>query len=238
MNQPILQLIAFFILANPFLSVLALEENAVPFEQPHSELYFQVSEYLKQKSDQKIFEPEFELKKLSTNVTLPKCQTELILKDRNPTTYAGRITLSLSCEQPTWRIFIPVTISGKLPVVVSTKGILKQAVIKEGDVVKTLVPYQKAPKGHLIDIKTAIGMRAKKAISPNKILKITDLQPAFWVFKNQQVTLITRIGNIEVKAKGTALKNGVESEQVPVKNASSKKTLKGIVIAPNTVFIP
>lgn len=226
------------ILTNPLLSLQANQTNHSSQQQAHSEIYALASEYLKQKTNQKIFEAAFEVKKLSKSLALPLCQSPLILKDRNSNKVSGRVTLSISCEQPSWRVFIPVIISGKLPVILTTKGIPKQAVIKKEHVKRTLLPYQKVPKGHLIDINTAIGMRAIRAIPANKALKIKDLSPPYWVFKNQQINIITRIGGTEVRAIGVALKNGVEQEQVPIKNTSSQKTIKGIVIAPNTVLIP
>ncbi|VAW46764.1 Flagellar basal-body P-ring formation protein flgA [hydrothermal vent metagenome] len=220
------------------MDVYATEINHSNQKQEHNEIYHLVTEHLKQKTDQQIFDATFELKKLSTHLKLPKCQNHLILKDRNPDSVSGRITLSVSCEHPKWRIFVPVTIKGKLPVIISTKGIPKQAVIKDRDVKKVLLPYQKVPKGYLMEVNNVIGMRTTKAIPPKKVLRIKDLQPPYWVFKNQQVNIITRIGGIEVKTIGKALKNGLEQEQVPVKNNSSQKVIKGIVIAPNTILIP
>jgi len=233
-----LQIITLTILTNPLLSLQANQANHSSQQQAHSEIYALASKHLKQKTDQKIFEVAFELKKLSRTLVLPRCQNPLILKDRNPSRISGRVTLSVSCDQPVWRVFIPVIITGKLPVILSAKGIPKRAVIKMEHVKRTLLPYQKVPKGHLIEINTAIGMRTTRAIAANQVLKIKDLSPPYWVFKNQQINIITRIGGIEVRATGVALKNGVEQEQVPIKNISSQKTIKGIVIAPNTVLIP
>jgi flagella basal body P-ring formation protein FlgA len=81
-------------------------------------------------------------------------------------------------------------------------------------------------------------MRAKRAIPPNTILKVRQLQPPYMVFEDNNVTIITRVGNIKVKSLGIALKNGVKNQQIPVRNLSSQKIVKGIVIAPNTVVIP
>ncbi len=233
-----LQAYALILFMNPVFSLQANEINSLPLLQAHNTIYVLATEYLKQKTDQKIFEASWELKKLSTQLRLPQCQQPLSLKDRNPNTFAGRMTLSVSCAQPTWRVFVPVVVTGKLPVIISIKGIPKQAVIKEEQIKKVLLPYKQVPKGHLINLNTVIGMRATRAIPPNKVLRIKDLQPAYWVIKKQQVNIITRIGGIEVKALGVALKSGVEQEHVPVKNLSSQKIIKGIVIAPNTVLIP
>ncbi|MDG6773381.1 flagellar basal body P-ring formation chaperone FlgA [Thiomicrorhabdus sp. ZW0627] len=195
-------------------------------------------DYIKQKTDQKLYDPQIHLKKLSQRIKLPKCGKPIEISDRNPTKYTGRITIGVKCNAPSWQIYVSATIEGKLPVVITTQGILKQAVIKPEDVKRILVPYKKASSNSLISTETAIGMRAKKAIGPNEILSIRDLQPPYLVFKKQTVTIVSKIGGIEVKTKGTALQDGVERQQIEVENNSSKKTVKGIVIAPNTVYVP
>ncbi|BCN92959.1 flagellar basal body P-ring biosynthesis protein FlgA [Thiomicrorhabdus immobilis] len=209
-----------------------------PSFQSVDEIHQLVINHVKQKIDQKLFEPTIQLRKLSPEIKLGRCQTAIQIEDKNLDNIAGRMTISAICLQPKWRVFVPVTVDGKQPVVISTKGILKKAVIQEGDVKQELVHYKKIPSGSMINASKAVGMRAKKAIPANQILRIRDLQPPYWVFKNQQVNIVTRIGGIEVKTTGTALKNGVVDEQVPIQNSSSQKTIKGIVIAPNTVLVP
>lgn len=197
-----------------------------------------VLNHVKQKIDQKIFEPTIKLRKLSPELKLPHCKSGVQLEDKRPDNYAGRMTISVHCLQPKWRAFIPVTVDGKQPAVIATKGILKRAVITSDDVKQVLISYKKIPTGSMLETSKVIGMRAKKSIAPNKIIKIRDLQPPYWVFKNKEVNILTRIGGIEVRTKGTALKSAVMDEQVPVKNSSSQKIIKGIVIAPNTVLVP
>lgn len=206
--------------------------------QSVDEIHQLVTNHVKQKIDQKLFEPTIQLRKLSSEIKLARCQSAIQIEDKNLDNVVGRMTISAVCLNPKWRVFIPVTVDGKQLVVISTKGILKKAVIQEGDVKQELIHYKKIPSGSMINLSKAVGMRAKKAIPANQILKIRDLQPPFWVFKNQQVNIITRIGEIEVKTTGTALQNGVVDEQVSIKNSSSQKTIKGIVIAPNTVLVP
>ena len=209
-----------------------------PTYQSLDEIHQLVTNHVKQKIDQKIFEASIKLRKLSPEIKLAHCQSNIQIEDKNLDSITGRMTISARCLQPKWRVFIPVTVDGKQYAVISTKGILRKAVIKTEDVKQVLVNYRKIPSGSMINVSKVIGMRAKKPIAPNQILKIRDLQPPYWVFKNQQVTIVTRIGEIEVKTNGTALKSGVVDEQVPIKNSSSQKIIKGIVIAPNTVLVP
>lgn len=212
--------------------------TALPEYQTHSSLYEMLQQHLKQKTDQKLFNPKFHIQKLSKHIRFKTCLKPLELIDKDPQNITGRGSYKISCAQPKWKIFLSATVEGDLPVVVSTQGILKQAVIRKSDVARILVPYKKVRRGAFTNLEKVVGLRAKRAIGPNKIITVRSVQPAYWVFKDRQVNLITNMGNIKIETKGIAMKSGVEQEQVPVKNLSSKKIIRGIVIAPNTVWIP
>ena len=220
------------------LNIQAQEPPVKVSYQSLDEIHQLVTQHIKQKIDQQISEPTIQLRKLSPTLKLPQCLQPLVLHDRSSEETVGRMTYSVSCQQPNWRVFVPAEVDGKQAVIMTTQGILKQAVIKSMDLKRVLLPYKQVPRGSIINLDTAIGMRTKKSISANSILKIKDLQPPYWVFKKQQVTLITTIGSIQVKTKGIALQSAVEQQQVPVKNMTSEKVVRGIVIAPNTVFVP
>ncbi|NPA72378.1 MAG: flagellar basal body P-ring formation protein FlgA [Gammaproteobacteria bacterium] len=220
------------------LSAEATNQPAPATLQSLDEIHNLVMEHIKQKVDQQIIDPKISIRKLNTQLHLQNCKTPLTLKDRNPNNYTGRMTITVHCGNPFWRVFVPALVDGKKYVVVSTKGILKGAVIKSEHIKRVLFPYKKVPRGSIVNLQTAVGMRTKKNIHANKIIKIKDLQPPYWVFKNQAVSITTYIGSIKVETKGIALKSGVEQQQIPVRNSSSKKVIKGIVIAPNHILIP
>lgn len=219
------------------LSAQQREPAAVKYQSIDS-LHQQALEYLKQKVDQKLIDPKIHLKKLNPRIQLPHCQSEIELSDRTPSRIGGRNTLGIKCHQPAWQTFISAYIDGKLSVVIASQGILKQAVIKAEDIVLADLHYKKVPQDALRSLDKALGMRAKKNIAPHKVLTLRNLQPPYWVLKKQPVNILTKIGNIEVSTKGIALQNGVEHQQVDIKNISSNRTIKGIVIAPNTVMVP
>lgn len=238
MKQPITAFIVYSFLS--LNSAWANTESTVETNgfQSTETIHNLVENYIKQKVYQQLFEPVIHIRKLSNNLQLAACQTELELKDNRHDRIAGRMTIRVQCHQPKWQVFVPATVDGKLPLVVSAKAILKRAVIKEDDVTQILVSYNRVPIGALVKTDKAIGMRTKRAIGPNQPIKVRDLDPPYWVFKNKEVNVITKIGEVEVKTKAIALKSGVQDEQVPVKNITSKKVVNGIVIAPNTVIVP
>lgn len=212
-------------------------QNQEPYQSIDA-IHKSVLQHVKQKLGQKLFEPTIDIRRLSPELKLRNCQSNLQIQDNNLDDYAGRMTISVHCLEPKWRVFVPVNVDGKLPVVKTTKGIIKKAVIEADELTIDYIPYRHVPNGAMIDIEKAVGMRAKRSIGANGILKIRDLQPPYWVFKGHGVNIVTRISGIEVTTRGTALKNAVEGQQVDVENNSSKKIVKGIVIAPSTVLVP
>ncbi|MBN2647044.1 MAG: flagellar basal body P-ring formation protein FlgA [Thiotrichales bacterium] len=220
-------------------TALAQTQSFQSAEQIHQKLLNYLKQKVaKQEAHQQLYEPEFELRALSETLKLPACQTELQIHDRNPDAYAGRMTLGVSCDSPKWQVYIPANVNGKINVVMTRRAVLKNTALTAEDLQEVLIPYRQEPAQSVHSITTAIGMRTKRALGAQTILKIRDLQPPYWVFKQQKVTIITHFGAVEVRTSGTALENGVKEQQVEIINNQSQKTLKGIVIAPNTVYIP
>lgn len=207
-------------------------------EQSLESLHTLVLNYLKQKADQNLVEPEFKIRELSKRLKLPSCSTPLEINDRNPNDHVGRMTIGVACASPKWQVYLPAEIHGKLPLIYSNRALLKGAKLLASDIRSELVTYNQIPPGTVIKAESIIGMRMKRSVPANSVIKVDYIQPEFWVFKNQPVNIITRIGEIEVKSSGVSQKNAVEGEQVEVENKFSKRTVQGIVIAPNTVFVP
>ncbi|CAN8141315.1 flagella basal body P-ring formation protein FlgA [uncultured Thiomicrorhabdus sp.] len=229
------------------LLLLSVSPNSYSQENEHTqqsltELQRLVFDYVKEKTTnnptQEIYEAEISVRPLSSNLRLGKCQNELQLNDRNPDDYLGRMTIGVSCEAPKWQVYIPAEVNGKTKVVLTTRALVKQSTISAQDIEEILMPYRNAPRGGLERAETAIGMRTKRAIGANTPLRIRDLQPAFIVFKKRAVNIVTNIGAVKVTTRGIAQDNAVKDEQVAVKNLSSGKLIRGIVIAPNTVYVP
>ena len=212
---------------------LAMSQN-----QSLEEIHELVYEQVKQNIDQQIHEAQIDVRSLPSTLTLPQCSMPLELSQRDPSQIHGRLTVSVNCTQPSWRVFVSVNIDGKIPAIVSTQGILRQAVINKDDVELKLTPLNEIRRGSLQSLDNVIGMRAKRAIPANRVLTLQMLDIPYWVVEKEEVTLVTRVGGVEIKTTGIALEDGMQQDQVTVKNINSEITVTGIVIAPKTVEIP
>lgn len=197
-----------------------------------------VYEHVKQNIDQQIHEAKIDVRSLPSTLTLPQCNVPLELSQRDPHQIHGRLTVSVNCNAPSWRVFVSVNIDGKLPAIVSTQGILRQAVINKANVELKLVPLNEIRRGSMQSLDNVVGMRAKRAIPANRVITLQMLDIPYWVMEKDEVILVTRIGGIEIKTTGIALENGLQQDRVSVKNINSDIVVIGIVIAPNTVEVP
>ncbi|MGC4061419.1 MAG: flagellar basal body P-ring formation chaperone FlgA [Aquabacterium sp.] len=81
------------------------------------------------------------------------------------------------------------------------------------------------------------GMRVKHALQPGDVLMRTDVGPASAVRDQQEAIVVTRLGAIEIQAKGMALADAQIGQKVPVRLAGQGKVIQAVVTAPGTVQV-
>ncbi|SIN78196.1 flagella basal body P-ring formation protein FlgA [Sulfurivirga caldicuralii] len=212
---------------------------AEPF-QDWSPAYEQLANQIKQKIGQDLINPKISIQPLGKRTRLPACKTpvSIQLPDNTRRKLTGRFTALVRCNEPHWKVFISYRISGQRPVMVSTTLIPRMATIKADMVAQRLIDASQVPRQGATQPDQVIGKRARRAIAAGQIITAQMLLPPYWVFRNKPVILMTRIGTIEIRTKGIALRDAVENEVVEVRNLRSGRKVRGMVIAPNTVLVP
>jgi flagella basal body P-ring formation protein FlgA len=69
------------------------------------------------------------------------------------------------------------------------------------------------------------------------VLTVDMMKRDMVVKRGQHVTLVTSVGGIDVRAAGTALTDGGQADRIRVQNASSLKTVEGVVESANLVRV-
>jgi flagella basal body P-ring formation protein FlgA len=213
-------------------------QASAPMSQSLEAIHQAVYNHLKQNLDQRIVEPQINIRNLSQNLMLQACETPLSLTNRSQNQLFGRQTVLVECTEPNWRVFVSAEIDGSVMAVIAKRGVLRQAFIQLDDIELRPVSLSEVRRGWLEDLDNVHLMRAKRAIRPNSVITLQMLDIPYWVIENQKVNLITRISGLEIRATGIALNSGMAQEQVDVRNTQSNIIVKGIVIAPNTVLVP
>jgi flagella basal body P-ring formation protein FlgA len=85
-------------------------------------------------------------------------------------------------------------------------------------------------EGHDASAKQAIlGMAAKRTIYPGQAIKLTNVEPASIVKRNQIVTIKYRFNGLEITTSARAMSDASASANVNVLNIQSKQIVSGVV---------
>jgi len=80
-----------------------------------------------------------------------------------------------------------------------------------------------------------IGMAARRSLRPNSPIRLSDVEKPRIVKKNTLVSVVYKVGTLNITFRGRALEDGALGETISVLNSRSRRTIQTIITAPNTV---
>lgn len=84
--------------------------------------------------------------------------------------------------------------------------------------------------GYITDINKAVGLAARRQISPGTVMNQSLLVKPVLIKRGNVVTILARKGTIEVSAPGQALQDGVEGQLIKIQNLNSRKIIVAKVL--------
>ncbi len=141
-------------------------------------------------------------------------------------------TLKVNCDTPDltypWQIFMSVRVEVLFPVVVATATLAPGELINPSQVELRYVD-QNSLRGLQFDEPSQLtGVRVKRRVAKNTPIFANNL---CFVCKNDQVSIIARTNNFQLKTQGEALQDGNLGDQIRVKNSKSNKEIDAVVTA-------
>lgn len=171
---------------------------------------------------------------LDPRVHLPACE-DLTLA-LNGERRVGRVSVSVRCQQPQpWQLFITTEINVTMPVVVARRSILRNVIVSHEHVGLEPREIGRLRADYLTDLEQVIGRQAKRAIQENAVIFSRQVIPARLVKKGEEVTIRATHGAVTVTTVGTALRDGVAGEQIPIRNRRSNRLINAWVIGRGVV---
>jgi flagellar basal body P-ring formation protein FlgA len=123
----------------------------------------------------------------------------------------------------------------KIPV--ATKLLVKGAVVTLDDVINSEIELSQAPDDVVTTFDEIIGKELKAPIKSGKYFTQSQIKELSLVKSGSPVNMIFTKGRLKVTASGIALSDGIEGEQIRVKNISSNKVLKAVVVKEGIVEV-
>ena len=124
--------------------------------------------------------------------------------------------------------------SNSVEIVFTKKNIPKGKVIQSDDLVVKLA-NSRSSHGAYLTITNIVGLKAKRNMARNTVIKAHHILANNAVNKTDTILIVSGTAGISIVTYGQALSNGKIGDMVLVKNLSSNKEFKAIVVAEKKV---
>ncbi|MBV1905683.1 MAG: flagellar basal body P-ring formation protein FlgA [Pseudomonadales bacterium] len=161
---------------------------------------------------------------INANTKLTPCQKikHTISGDRR----YGRVSVKIRCQTPVeWTIWLTGAINVKTDMVIAKNAIKRGNVIQPSELQITSRTLAEARNRYLSKLSQVVGSEAKKDISEGAIIHLQQLKPARLVRKGELVQISSINNGFLVDSSGIALNDGVQGQQVSVRNQQSKRVI-------------
>lgn len=172
-----------------------------------------------------------------TNVT--PCAGEIAAELVGKKLTGARATVRVRCDDPAnpWSVAVALRVALFRPVLVAKHALVRGDVV-DGDTTGLAErDVLQLGYGHLDDPARYAGSRVLRPIAEGAAIAPTAIAAPLLVERGATVTLLARGNAIDVRATGIAVEDGSAGMRVRVRNASSGRTVDGIVEGPGLVSI-
>jgi flagella basal body P-ring formation protein FlgA len=141
---------------------------------------------------------------------------------------AARTTVGVRCTTPSWTVYVPVSVESETRVLVLRRAAPRLAALTTADVEPQLRRVPGFPTTYLSEVGDLAGRHLRLAAAPGTPLTADLLARDLIVKRGQRVTLLTRVGGIEVSAAGEAMADATPEGRVRVQNLASRRVVEGV----------
>ncbi len=147
-------------------------------------------------------------------------------------------TIGIRCDdQPGWSLYAPVKIQVMAPILVATRLLTRQHIIRNQDVRLVEMDINHQTKAYVEQAEQALGKQVTHDIPSGAAITQNYLTEPKIIKKGDEVAIIVSLGNLHVSMKGIALQDGILNQSLAVKNIKSGKVVQGIAKTPQQVEV-
>lgn len=162
---------------------------------------------------------------------LPRCGQPLTAAPAS----AG--TVEVACPDAGWRLFVPVRVQRLQQVYVLRQPVSAGQLLGPDNLASELRDVTRLPGAALSTQTPLLGRTARRPMLAGSVLLSDDAVSPRTIHRGDPVTLLSRMGQIEVRAAGRALAAAGVDERLSVENLSSRRVVQGIVLSSGEVAV-
>lgn len=174
---------------------------------------------------------------LDARLNLANCQVPLIAALPQSARLAARMTIGVSCGQPRWTIYVPVSIETELSVLVLREARTRGSEVTVADVETQVLQVPGLADTYIREPAQLAGRHLKASAAPGTPLSVDLLAANILVKRGQRVTLVAQAGGLEVRAEGEAVNDANAAGRVRVLNLASRRIVEGQVESSSLVRV-
>jgi flagella basal body P-ring formation protein FlgA len=141
---------------------------------------------------------------------------------------APRMTIALSCPEPRWAVYVPVSVQSEVSVLVARHALPRNAAPAAADLDRQTRWVPGFAHLYVTDLATLAGRHLRIPVSQGAALTVDAFAADVLVKRGQRVTLLATAGGFEVRAAGEALADSGAGGRVRVQNLSSHQVVEGV----------
>ena len=152
------------------------------------------------------------------------------LSTGSPLPLHGRIAIAVSLfvgDRLIKRGIVSPYVSITERVVVATQALARGRVIARGDLVLVERDRADAPADAVRDPESVVGLRTRRSIGGDRILRSSDFESVPVVERGDRVTIVLQHGPLVIQTLGKAQETGAAGEWIRVVNLDSKREVSG-----------
>ncbi len=152
-----------------------------------------------------------------------------------PTSFALRVRVD---EEVAKRLHGTAYIEVVHDIVTLVRPLARHEVITEADIRLQQVRLSRAVRQTIRQVKDVIGKRTRRALRANAMLHTYEVEAQPLVHRGDVVLIVVESAWLKITTMGEALEHGERGATIRVRNASSKREVRAVVVDSKTVRIP
>jgi len=204
--------------------------------QAHVDLEAAATDFLQQHYEDR-YELELKFGKLDRRLRLAKCKQALRVFLPSNREAVGSISIGVRCNEPTWKVHIPVKVKAYTQVLIATRPIAKNSIIDRADLQFIRQDVSRYSAGVFTKTEHLVGMVAKRSIRHDAVITPRMVKPKRLVNRGDIISIIAEANGLTIRTTGKALMDGHQGQIIQVKNNRSGRQISAEVIGRSTVRV-
>jgi flagella basal body P-ring formation protein FlgA len=169
---------------------------------------------------------------------LALCERPLDLSLPSTTPRGGNLTVNVRCpgDRP-WNLYVPARVRTFARVVVLARPARPGSALTLEDLRVERRDVSALTSGYLTDPAAAVGRPLARAAGAGQALSPELLSRAVLVRRGTRVPLVARVGGVDVRMQGEALREGAVGDTISVRNLSSQRVIEGRIAEDGSVHV-